>query len=153
MKKFIYICFFILSTNIFCRSEQIIFVDYSYILDNYYKTKSYNKTLHTLKAKLEKKYNINFNDKNSSKEKEKAIENYKNIKTKFTDEIKTDIDIAVNFLGQTENYNFIFDKSIIHYGKGKDISKSVTKFLNDVYFHHLTIKQEKKLKTDVFPMV
>ena len=142
MKKIIYIFFFIISASTFCRSEKLILVDYSYILDNYYKTLSYNKTLHNLRDKLEKKYNIKFNDNI-----------YKTVKTKFTNEITTDIDIAIAFAGQTENYNLICEKSVVHYGKGKDISKSILKFLNNVYFHELTIKNEKKLQSDLFPTV
>lgn len=153
MKKIIYVFFFIISASTFCRSEKLILVDYSYILDNYYKTLSYNKTLHNLRDKLEKKYNIKFNDKNTDENKEKALNIYKTIKTKFTNEITTDIDIAIAFAGQTENYNLICEKSIVHYGKGKDISKSILKFLNNVYFHELTIKNEKKLQSDLFPTV
>lgn len=149
MKRLLLIYFLILSATSFSRSEKIILVDYSYILENYYKTKSYNKTLHTLKNKLEKKYNINFDDKNLDENKEKALKIYKTVKNKFTNEITTDIDIAIAFTGQTENYNLIIDKDILHYGKGKDISKFVLEFLNDVYFRSLTIKDEKKLKTDL----
>lgn len=152
MKKFIYICFFIISINTFCNSEKFILVDYSYILDNYYKTKSYNKTLNKLKDTLENKYDISFNSKISGEKKDKALNTYKMVRTRFTSEIKNDIDIAVNFLGQTENYDFILDKEAILYGKGKDISKSVVIFLNDVYFRNLTIKKERILKSDLFPL-
>lgn len=152
MKRFIYICFFIISINTFCNSEKFILVDYSYILDNYYKTKSYNKTLNKLKDTLEKKYDINFNSKSSGEKKDKALNTYKSVRTRFTSEIKNDIDIAVNFLGQTEDYDFILDKEAVLYGKGKDISKSVVTFLNDVYFRNLTIKKEKVLKSDLFPL-
>ncbi|WP_300357736.1 hypothetical protein [Fusobacterium sp.] len=152
MKRFIYICFFIISINTFCNSEKFILVDYSYILDNYYKTKSYNKTLNKLKDTLEKKYDISFNSKSSGEKKDKALNTYKSVRTRFTSEIKNDIDIAVNFLGQTEDYDFILDKEAVLYGKGKDISKSVVTFLNDVYFRNLTIKKEKVLKSDLFPL-
>lgn len=153
MKKLLFICFLLLSATAFSRSEKIILVDYSYILDNYYKTQKYNKTLHKVREALEKKYNVDFNDKNMNAEKEKALKAYKNLKTKFTNEVTMDINIAIAFTGQSENYDFILEKEVLHYGKGKDISKFVLKFLNDVYFHELTIKNEKKLKTDIFPAV
>ena len=150
MKKVLLICLFILSASTFARSEKIIAVDYSYILDNYYKTKSYNKTLQKLRDNLEKKYNINFDDRSSSEDKKKAIEIYRDIKSKFTNEIAMDIDIAIAFTGQTENYNFILDKKAILFGKEKDISKNILKFLNNVYFRNITIKDEKKLNSDLF---
>lgn len=150
MKKVLLICLFILSASTFARSEKIIAVDYSYILDNYYKTKSYNKTLQKLRDNLEKKYNINFDDRSSSEDKKKAIEIYRDIKSKFTNEIAMDIDIAIAFTGQTENYNFILDKKAILFGKEKDISKNILKFLNNVYFRDITIKNEKKLNSDLF---
>ena len=63
-----------------------------------------------------------------------------------------DIDIAIAFTGQTEKYDLILDKEVLHYGKGKDISKSILKFLNEVYFRDLTIKKEKILKSDLLPI-
>ena len=152
MKKLLLTCFFILSASSFSNSEKIILVDYSYILDNYYKTKSYNKTLHNLKDKLEKKYNIDFSDKSKGENKEKALKTYNTIRTKFTNEITMDIDIAIAFTGQTEKYDLILDKEVFHYGKSKDISKSILKFLNNVYFRELTIKKEKILKSDLLPL-
>lgn len=152
MKKLILTCFFAVFTVAFSRSEKIILVDYSYILDNYYKTKSYNKTLNKLRENLETKYNINFDDRHSSENKTKAIETYREVKTRFTNEINQDIDIAIVFTGQTEDYNLIIEKSVVRYSrkKGKDISKNIVKFLNEVYFHDITIKDEIPLKNDLF---
>lgn len=153
MKKALFICFFTVFTNAFSRSEKLITVDYSYILDNYYKTQSYNKTLHKLKDNLEKKYQINFDDRSTSDEKKRAMDFYKKTREEFTSEVAMDIDIAIAFTGQTENYNYIIQKNAVLYGKKravKDISKNILEFLNDVYFHDLTIKDEKKLKNDLY---
>lgn len=152
MKKLVLICFFAVFASTFSFSEKIILIDYSYILDNYYKTKAYNKTLNKLRDNLEKKYNINFDDRNNSENKVKAIETYNNIKSKFIAEINQDIDIAIVFTGQTENYNLILEKSVVRFSKKKtkDISKNIVKFLNEAYFHDITIKNEIKLNTDLF---
>lgn len=163
MKKLIYSFLFVIffigfsknSYSFFKKdSTKLYYVDYSSILDGYLKTEKYNNTLQNLRNKLEEKYNIDLEDrKDKSKEKKKAVETYKNVRSKLTDEIARDIDIAVSFYGQTENCNMILDKDIILYGanKGKDVSKYIIDFLNDVYFRNLKIKKENKLKNDVFP--
>lgn len=148
MKKNIFICFLLICSGLFSASEKIVLVDYSYILDNYYKTQAFNKTLAKLRNTLEKKYSFNFNDDSVSENKEKAMEIYKKYKSQFTNEITRDIEIAVVFTGQTENYNLILDKEAVKYGKGKDISKSVLDFLNNTYFHDFTIKDSKKFISD-----
>lgn len=144
MKKNIFICFLLICSGLFSASEKIVLVDYSYILDNYYKTQAFNKTLAKLRNTLEKKYSFSFSDDSVSENKEKAMEIYKKYKSQFTNEITRDIEIAVVFTGQTENYNLILDKEAVKYGKGKDISKSVLDFLNNTYFHDFTIKDSKK---------
>lgn len=148
MKKNIFICFLLICSGLFSASEKIVLVDYSYILDNYYKTQAFNKTLAKLRNTLEEKYSFSFNDDSVSENKEKAIEIYKKYKSQFTNEITRDIEIAVVFTGQTENYNLILDKEAVKYGKGKDISKSVLDFLNNTYFHDFTIKDSKKFISD-----
>lgn len=148
MKKNIFICFLLICSSLFSASEKIVLVDYSYILDNYYKTQAFNKTLAKLRNTLEEKYSFSFNDDNVSENKEKAMEIYKKYKSQFTNEITRDIEIAVVFTGQTENYNLILDKEAVKYGKGKDISKSVLDFLNNTYFHDFTIKDSKKFISD-----
>lgn len=148
MKKNIFICFLLICSGLFSASEKIVLVDYSYILDNYYKTQAFNKTLAKLRNTLEEKYSFSFNDNNTSENKEKAMEIYKKYKSQFTNEITRDIEIAVVFTGQTENYNLILDKEAVKYGKGKDISKSVLDFLNNAYFHDFTIKDSKKFISD-----
>lgn len=148
MKKNIFICFLLICSGLFSASEKIVLVDYSYILDNYYKTQAFNKTLAKLRNTLEEKYSFSFNDDNVSENKEKAMEIYKKYKSQFTNEITRDIEIAVVFTGQTENYNLILDKEAVKYGKGKDISKSVLDFLNNTYFHDFTIKDSKKFISD-----
>lgn len=148
MKKNIFICFLLICSGLFSASEKIVLVDYSYILDNYYKTQAFNKTLAKLRNTLEKKYSFSFNDDSVSENKEKAMEIYKKYKSQFTNEITRDIEIAVVFTGQTENYNLILDKEAVKYGKGKDISKSVLDFLNNTYFHDFTIKDSKKFISD-----
>ncbi len=144
MKKNIFICFLLICSGLFSASEKIVLVDYSYILDNYYKTQAFNKTLAKLRNTLEEKYSFSFSDDSVSENKEKAMEIYKKYKSQFTNEITRDIEIAVVFTGQTENYNLILDKEAVKYGKGKDISKSVLDFLNNTYFHDFTIKDSKK---------
>ncbi len=144
MKKNIFICFLLICSGLFSASEKIVLVDYSYILDNYYKTQAFNKTLAKLRNTLEEKYSFSFNDDSVSENKEKAMKIYKKYKNQFTNEITRDIEIAVVFTGQTENYNLILDKEAVKYGKGKDISKSVLDFLNNTYFHDFTIKDSKK---------
>ena len=148
MKKNIFICFLLICSGLFSASEKIVLVDYSYILDNYYKTQAFNKTLAKLRNTLEEKYSFSFNDDSVSENKEKAMEIYKKYKNQFTNEITRDIEIAVVFAGQTENYNLILDKEAVKYGKGKDISKSVLDFLNNTYFHDFTIKDSKKFISD-----
>lgn len=148
MKKNIFICFLLICSGLFSASEKIVLVDYSYILDNYYKTQAFNKTLAKLRNTLEEKYSFSFNDDSVSENKEKAMEIYKKYKSQFTNEITRDIEIAVVFTGQTENYNLILDKEAVKYGKGKDISKSVLDFLNNTYFHDFTIKDSKKFISD-----
>ena len=128
MKKNIFICFLLICSGLFSASEKIVLVDYSYILDNYYKTQAFNKTLAKLRNTLEEKYSFSFSDDSVSENKEKAMEIYKKYKSQFTNEITRDIEIAVVFTGQTENYNLILDKEAVNYGKGKDISKSVDYF-------------------------
>lgn len=150
MKKIILLCFLIMSAAAFSRSEKVILVDHSYILDNYYKTKSFNKTLDNLRTTLEKKYNFNFDDRTTSEEKTKAMKFYTDVRGKFVNEINQDIEIAIIFTGQTENYNLILEKAVLRYGKGKDISEKILKFLNDAYFHDITIKDEIRLKSDLF---
>lgn len=148
MKKNIFICFLLICSGLFSASEKIVLVDYSYILDNYYKTQAFNKTLAKLRNTLEEKYSFSFSDDSVSENKEKAMEIYKKYKSQFTNEITRDIEIAVVFTGQTENYNLILDKEAVKYGKGKDISKSVLDFLNNTYFHDFTIKDSKKFISD-----
>lgn len=148
MKKNIFICFLLICSGLFSASEKIVLVDYSYILDNYYKTQAFNKTLAKLRNTLEEKYSFSFNDDSVSENKEKAMKIYKKYKNQFTNEITRDIEIAVVFTGQTENYNLILDKEAVKYGKGKDISKSVLDFLNNTYFHDFTIKDSKKFISD-----
>lgn len=148
MKKNIFICFLLICSGLFSASEKIVLVDYSYILDNYYKTQAFNKTLAKLRNTLEEKYSFSFNDDSVSENKEKAMEVYKKYKSQFTNEITRDIEIAVVFTGQTENYNLILDKEAVKYGKGKDISKSVLDFLNNTYLHDFTIKDSKKFISD-----
>ena len=104
MKKNIFICFLLICSGLFSASEKIVLVDYSYILDNYYKTQAFNKTLAKLRNTLEEKYSFSFNDSSTSENKEKAMEIYKKYKSQFTNEITRDIEIAVVFTGQTENY-------------------------------------------------
>lgn len=150
MKKIIFLCFFIIFAETFAHQEKLITVDYSYIMDNYYKTKSFNEALSKFRNSLETKYKFNFDDRRKSEEQYKVIETYNNAKAKFTAEITHDIEAAVIFTGQTENYNLIFDKMVVRYGKRKDISKAIVKFLNNVYFHDITIKDEKRIKNDLF---
>ena len=150
MKKIFFTLFFLISTISFSRSEKIILVDYPYLLDNYIKTKSYNKTLKLYKEKLEKTYNVNFDDRKESENKKIALKAYNDVKNNFINEINRDINLAIAFKGQTERYDFILEKEALRFGKGKDISKDILEFLNDVYYHSFTIKDSKNLKSDLF---
>lgn len=150
MKKIFFTLFFLISTISFSRSEKIILVDYPYLLDNYIKTKSYNKTLKLYREKLEKTYNINFDDRKESENKKIALKAYNDVKNNFINEVNRDINLAIAFKGQTERYDFILEKEALRFGKGKDISKDILEFLNDVYYHNFTIKDSKNLKSDLF---
>ena len=150
MKKNLFICFLLIFSVTFSASEKIVLVDYSYILDNYYKTKAFNKTLDKLRDTLEEKYNFRFSDENIDENNKKALETYKKYKNEFTNEITRDIEIAVVFTGQTENYDLILEKSAVKYGKGKDISKYILNFLNDAYFNDFTIEDSRRFISDIF---
>lgn len=150
MKKIFFTLFFLISTISFSRSEKIILVDYPYLLDNYIKTKSYNKTLKLYREKLEKTYNINFDDRKESENKKIALKAYNDVKNNFINEVNRDINLAIAFKGQTERYDFILEKEALRFGKGKDISKDILEFLNGVYYHNFTIKDSKNLKSDLF---
>ena len=150
MKKNLFICFLLIFSVTFSASEKIVLVDYSYILDNYYKTKAFNKTLDKLRDTLEEKYNFSFSDENIDENNKKALETYKKYKNEFTNEITRDIEIAVVFTGQTENYDLILEKSAVKYGKGKDISKYILNFLNDAYCNDFTIEDSKRFISDIF---
>lgn len=150
MKKIFFTLFFLISTISFSHSEKIILVDYPYLLDNYIKTKSYNKTLKLYREKLEKTYNINFDDRKESENKKIALKAYNDVKNNFINEVNRDINLAIAFKGQTERYDFILEKEALRFGKGKDISKDILEFLNDVYYHNFTIKDSKNLKSDLF---
>lgn len=150
MKKMLFTLFFLVSTISFSHSKKIILVDYPYLLDNYIKTISYNKTLKLYREKLEKTYNINFDDRKESENKKIALKAYNEAKNNFINEINRDINLAIAFKGQTERYDFILEKEALRFGKGKDVSQDILDFLNDVYYHNFTIKNSKNLKSDLF---
>ena len=148
MKKLLFICFFTMFVIINAKEEEIVFINYSYIADNYHKTQNYNKNLANTRDTLIKKYNSK-NSEQITKEKKEELENsYNSKKNKLTEEIIKDIDIAVALIGYQHNYNIIIEKNFILYRdkKIKNISDDIIDFLNFTYDKKIILNEKEILK-------
>lgn len=153
MKKLLLVSFFIIFSVSFSFSfslskpkpQDIVYLDYSYIVENYSKTQDYNKD-------LSKAYKKITGDNAELKEDDVKLKEYKEYKEKLTQDIVNDIDLAIAFVGFSEKWSVILNKKECLFvgDESYNVSKKILEFLNSVYKKVLQNENIRKFKqTDV----
>jgi len=124
-------------------------IDTDYVLENYYKSKSYNNSIKKDYNDLSKKYkidvfNLDYKKIKNSELKKEIIKLRKN-QREYIDEINEDLVTAIyiNFPNDT-----VFPIETILTGKTTNISDKILDFLNDMYIPVVELKREPNYLND-----
>lgn len=153
MKKLLLISFLVISSFSYSfdffkpKEKDLVYLDYSYVVDNYSKTIEFNKVLKDAYTELTIKKKV-INEILNVNEDDKEYKEYEKLKADLTQEVVNDVELAIAFVGHFKDYQIIITKSKCLYAKNKnvDISNEILDFLNNTFYNSFQSKDMQKFK-------